>query len=39
MFFSFSWMNATEMAVLSGFWQRNDLGPLGLIWNMKDDPI
>jgi len=23
-------MNATEMAVLSGFWQRNGLGTLGV---------
>jgi len=23
-------MNATEMAVLSGFWQKNGLGPVGI---------
>jgi len=23
-------MNATETAVLSGFWQKNGLGPLGV---------
>jgi len=23
-------MNIAEMAVLSGFWQKNDLGPLGI---------
>jgi len=28
--FLFSWMNAIEMTVLSGFWQKNGLGPLGV---------
>jgi len=30
MFLLFSWVNAVEMAVLSGFWQKNGLGPLGV---------
>jgi len=29
MFFLLSGMNAVEMAVLSGFWQKNGLGTLG----------
>jgi len=30
MFFLLSWMNAAEMAVLSGFWQTNGLGTSGV---------
>jgi len=30
MFFLVSWMNIAESAVLSGFWQKNGLGPLGV---------
>jgi len=30
MFFLLSGMNVTEMAVLSGFWQKNGLGTLGV---------
>jgi len=34
-----SWVNTAEMAVLSGFWQKNGLGPLGFNNVMTKNPF